>query len=261
MSLVCMALLLLWISPFLLPDIYRTQLIRGSLFASVTLFFIILLIRMLFQELENIIYTVTDDTFIKKTTSMTITIPLAEIVSFEVERSVFGSRHAVIRIDNHSIRLSSFIEHLSECITLLEKQLVSIGNGDVLAAGQLSEVKYRSIISDFHAKQALDNSNYITALLLGNVLLTVVTAFSFWSMPIFVGLVWVILGSILPLIGLLAGHMLISIKLLKALRTNAQKDFSKIASSLYSFIFVLTGILYCIAGIVYKEYWVYFWLR
>lgn len=261
MSMCGMVFLLVWISPFLLPDIYRTQLVRGSLFASVTLIFIMILIRILFQELENIIYTVTDDTFIKKTTSMTIKIPLAEIVSFEAERSVFGSRHAVIRIDNHSIRFSSFIEHLSECITLIEKQLVSMGRGDVLDAGKLSEVKYSSIISDFHAKQALDNCNYVTAIVLGNVLLTVITAYSFWSMPLFAGFVWVILGSIFPVIGLLAGHVLISRKLLKSLRNNTQRDFSKIASSLYSIIFVLTGILYCIAGIVYKEYWVYFWLR
>lgn len=261
-SLVYLGIAVCWIIPGFLHGpflIYRAQLLRFSIYMSLTLLLLLYIIRSIFLNLKETIFILTGDRIIKKSTYKTSSIPYSEISAFRFLHFPFGFGFGVIKTPSKTIRLTFLIDNLADLLHTLQEYLNSESNEPLFNADEIENFKHQALIADFHMRQTYLIFRSLFYIIFSSLLLGMATTFWFWNLPLLFALIWIILSALFPCIGFLGAYIIITKKISVLIKHDAESAQAFNTSRIYHFSILITACAYLLCGIIYKNIWIYFW--
>ena len=247
-----------WIIPYLFQgslSIYRVELLRFALSMSVTIILGVYFLKILFFELANTTYILSADRIIKRSPRKTKTLLFSEIISFRYSKLPIGL--GIIRTSAKKIYLPLFVENLFECIQSIEEILIRDGKQSTMNENEISRFKLNARISDFTLRQTYTVITPLFYIIFSFLFLSSITTIFIWRLPLLFSLFWIIFSLLFPCIGHLSATLIITQKISTQLKQNIHIQPVCDTVRVYSITALVTGILYLICGIVYKNLFCY----
>lgn len=247
-----------WIIPYLFQgslSIYRVELLRFALSMSVTIILGVYFLKMLFFELANTTYILSADRIIKRSPRKTKILLFSEIISFRYIKLPIGL--GIIRTSEKKIYLPLFVENLFELIQSIEEILKRDGKQSTLNKSEISRFKLNARISDFTLRQTYTVITPLFYIIFSFLFLSSITTIFIWRLPLLFSLFWIIFSLLFPCIGHLGATLIITQKISAQLKQNINIQPVCDTLRVYSITALVTGIIYLICGIVYKNLFYY----
>jgi len=249
-----------WIIPFLLHgplSIYRPQLLRFAIYMSLTILLALYFFHVVFYELKNTVFILTKDRLIRKSPIKTTIIPLSEVTAFRYIR--FPFRFILIRTSPRTIRLFLIIKNLSDLVQSLQEYFERENKHSVFNDLEIAKFKHRALVADFNLNQTFHIIKPLISITLSSILFSALTACWLWRLPLLFASIWIISGMLFPLIGYLIAYFLITRRFSLQLKQNPLTLPSCDTSRIYTLTALSIATAYLICGIIYKNFWIYFW--
>lgn len=247
-----------WIIPYLFQgslSIYRVELLRFALSMSVTIILGVYFLNILFFQLANTVYILSADRIIKQSPIKTKILLFSEIISFRYSKFPFGL--GIIRTSEKKIYLPLFVENLFELIQSIEEIFKRDGKKSTMNENEISRFKLNARISDFTLRQTYTVITPLFYIIFSFLFLSSITTIFIWRLPLLLSLFWIILSLFFPCIGHLSATLIITQKISTQLKQNIHIQPVCDTVRVYSITALVTGILYLICGIVYKNLFYY----
>ena len=155
-----------------------------------------------------------------------------------------------------SIRFPFFLENLSELIQSLMEILKKEGKQTAFNESEINRFKHNARIADFNLRQTYTviTPFFYTVLLF--LLLSSITTFLIWRPHILQSLAWILFSFLFPLVGHLGATFYIARKISTRLKQNPDIQPSCDTVKIYSITAIITGVLYLISGILFKNFYI-----
>ncbi len=251
-----------WIIPSLLHGpflIYRSQLLRFSIYMSLTSMLLLYIIRSIFINLKSTVFILTNDKILKKSMYKTSSIPYSEITSLRFIHFPFGFGFGVIKTPSKTLHLTFLIDNLADLLQTLQGYLNKENEKPIFNADEIEYFKHQALISSFHMRQTYDVFRSLIYMISSSLLLGMATTFWFWNLPLLFALIWIILSALFPCFGFLGAYIIISKEISKLIKIDPESAQSFNTSQIYHTSTLITACAYFIGGIIYKNIWIYFW--
>lgn len=243
-----------WIIPYLFQgalSIYRGELLRFALYMSLTIILGVYFLNILFFQLANTVYILSADRIIKQSPIKTKILLFSEIISFRYSKFPFGL--GIIRTSAKKIYIPLFVENLFELIQSIEEILKRDGKQSTMNENKISRFKLNARVSDFTLRQTYTVITPLFYIIFSFLFLSSITTFFIWRLPLLFSIFWITLSSLFPCIGHLSATLIITQKISAQLKQSLSIQPVCDTVRVYSITALVTGILYLICGIVYKN--------
>ncbi|MBN1983338.1 MAG: hypothetical protein JW795_17510 [Chitinivibrionales bacterium] len=250
--------------PYLLSDelvVYRPQLIQLSIYISLTLVCILLLISIGFNEVKKTFYILSPDGIIHKTPYKLIPIEFNDVVRFSYTFLPFGFSFAMLKSSsNKKMYIGSAVENLTDLIEDICSLLRSHDKQSTFDEKRMERFIQQAKVTDFHAYHAIKTIKPLLLVCASSGLLSTLVTLFLWEIPSFFSLLWTIYGLLFPLTGYIIAHIALNSVMVWHLRH--QKDFQeqKWIKTIYTYVGVFTALTYLACGILFRSLWMYYYL-
>lgn len=245
-----------WIIPNLLHEslsIYRPQLLRLSIYISLTILLALYFFHVVFYKLKNTVFILAKDRIIKKSPLKTTILNLAEVTAFRYIRLPFGFGFGLIRTSSRTMRLFLIIENLSELVQSLQEYFERENKHYVFNDKEIAKFKHRALVADFNLKQTFHIIKPLISIILFYILFSSITACRLWRLPLLFSIIWIIFGLLFPIVGHLTANFIIIRKISLQLKQNPPTIPVCDTSRIYSLTALIIATAYLICGILYKN--------
>ena len=249
------------INMLLLHHMYM-PLVRLSLAANVTVFFIALFFSMVLHEICGTTYSLSERTIVKKSPYKTSLIHFENVTQFLYIRLPLVKGYGLVRVPTGSIRLPFLIDNLEKCIEDIRQRLAVCGKQDVYDPGNLAEYTFKAVINGVSVRRMERTIPVLFQIVIGGIAESAFIAQFFWGMSLKWVLSWTFSGIVFPVMGyLMAGMILNRFTIRKAMHnrtsplsiTPAEGVNATDESKIYWLVGLITALAYIITGIVFKK--------
>jgi hypothetical protein len=259
--------LLCWAPTVLLTLIFLDHLymplVRLSLVANLTVFFVALFFSMVLHEICGTTYSISDEGIIKKSPYKTVHIHFENVTRFRYFRFPFIGGFGLIKVPSGSIMIPFITERLDHCIEDIRQRLEACGNQNSYDTGNIEEYKFKAFLNEISVRRMERTIPMLLRITVGSAMASVLIAQVFWGLSFRSVLSWTFWGAVFPIIGYLLAEMLLRYRNLSQAAEDREHPHcdhsdrrrSAVAeeSAIYWQVGAITAIVYAIAGIIVKH--------
>jgi hypothetical protein len=252
--------LLCWLPTVVLTlmffDRIYAPLVRLSLVANLTVFFIALLFSMVLHEVCGTTVSVSEEGVVRKSPYKSARIYFENVTSFRYVKIPLLGGFGVIRVPSGSIRLPFLIERLDGCIEAVVRGLTASGKLDAFNTRNIQDFTLRAVANGLSVRRMERTIPMVSRMAVGAAAVSLLAAQVFWGLSFRLVLSWTISGAVFPVAGYLIAETLLRRRDLRATsRDRASSSDSRPTreeAAVYWSVGVITAAVYAVAGIIIK---------
>jgi hypothetical protein len=236
-------------------------LFRLTIVCTLTIIFIALLAAMILNELCNTAFLLTDNSIIKKMPYKTLVIHFDHIIKFRYIKIPVLKGYGKISVKGGGLRLPFIIDNLPECIDSIRHQIDAFGNSGVYDEKNLMDFQLKATVHEISVQRLKKTANTLSQIIFGSIVGSAIISRIFWDIDLRGILCWSLFGIFFPIMGYIISGILLyrkTVNLQKQSSTplaiNYDDCFIAIGESkIYRITGSITGLVYAITGIVFKN--------
>jgi hypothetical protein len=254
--------LLCWLPTVVLTllffDHLYAPLVRLSLIANLTVFFLALLCSMVLHEVCGTTVSVSDDGVVRKSPYKSARIFFENVTSFRYVRIPVLGGFGLIKVPGGSITLPFLIDGLDGCIEAVVRGLAAFGKRDAFNTGNIEEFRLRAIANGLSVRRMERTIPALSRIAVGAAAVSLLAAEVFWGLSFRLVLSWTIAGAVFPIVGYLIAEMLLR---RRDVRTSTHDGAAppdsqspQAEETVYRWVGAATAAVYAVAGIIIKTF-------
>jgi hypothetical protein len=260
--------LLCWVPSLIITLMFFHRLymplVRLSLVANLTVFFIALFFSMILHEVCGTTYSISETAIIKKSPYKTALIHFENVIRFGYFQVPLLGGFGFIKVPSGSIMLPFIIERLDACVEDIRQHLSACGKQDAYDAHNIENYKFRAVVNEMSIRRMERTIPALIRIIIGAVAASVLIAHVFWELSFRWILSWTFAGIVFPIIGYLAAEMMLKhIGLRREMQERpsplpntpaSERAGANDESKIYWSVGAITAVVYAVAGILLKQF-------
>jgi hypothetical protein len=251
----------LFIEVFLFHHLYM-PLLRLSLVANLTVFFLALFFSMILHEVCGTTYSISETTIVKKSPYKTALIHFENVTRFLYVRLPLVKGYGLIKVPSGSLRLPFTIGRLDACIEEIRQRLEACGKQGAYDHRNLEEYKFKAVINEMSVERMQRTIPMLFQIIIGGMAESAFIAQFFWEMSLKWVLSWTFSGVVFPVMGYLIAEMILNHRTIRRARHHSASlvpdpkstsDSIIDESKIYWLVGLVTAMVYTVAGLIFKN--------